>query len=76
MFILMAVCRGIAEAACGTSGAEEEAGERVSAFKRWDKDKGSRTSGSFNPGQDGVNLPLESRNVSLNLSPQCQRVSI
>lgn len=30
------VCRGIAEAARGTSGAEEEVGERIPAFKRWE----------------------------------------
>lgn len=28
------LCRGIAEAACGTSGVEEKVGERIPAFKR------------------------------------------
>lgn len=34
--VFLFLCRGIAEAARGTSGAEEEVGERIPAFKRWE----------------------------------------
>lgn len=34
--VFLFLCRGITEAARGTSGAEEEVGERIPAFKRWE----------------------------------------
>lgn len=34
---ILCVCRGAAEAAGGAGGAQEEAGEGISAFKRYEK---------------------------------------
>lgn len=39
VLMLMSLSRGVAEAAGGASGAEEEAGERISASERYERQK-------------------------------------